>query len=167
MVTIRQWDWSDTALLSKLINNRKIWDNVRDYLPHPYTLRDADMFLSRQIGVEPVTNFAILYGGALAGGIGYIPKEDVYKCSAEIGYWVGEPYWGRGVATAAIGQVVGKIREQSPQVVRIYAEVFETNKASMRALEKNGFRLEGIRKKSVIKNGIIMNDHVYVLFPGE
>lgn len=167
MVTIRQWDWSDTAPLAKLINNKKIWDNVRDYLPHPYTLRDADVFLSHQAGVEPATNFAIIYKGMLAGGIGYIPKEDVYKRSAEIGYWVGEPYWGKGVATAAIGLVVKKIREQSPQVVRVYAEVFETNIASMRALEKNGFRLESVREKAVVKNGIIMNDHVFVLFPGE
>jgi ribosomal-protein-alanine N-acetyltransferase len=100
----------------------------------------------------------------VVGGIGFIPKEDVYKYNAEIGYWIAEPYWGKGVGTAAIGAVVKKIREVSPLTIRVYAEIFAHNTGSMRALEKNGFVLESVRRKNVVKNGIIMDDHVYVLF---
>jgi RimJ/RimL family protein N-acetyltransferase len=167
LVEIRPWKWSDNRTLATLINNKKIWDNVRDLLPHPYSVKDADYFLKHNIGVKPNTNFAILFNGEVAGGIGYIPKDDVYKCSAEIGYWVAEPYWGRGIVTSAIGLLVQVISNQSPEIVRIYAEVFSKNPASMRALEKNGFHLESIRKKAVIKNGVVMDDHVYVRFTDE
>lgn len=164
MVSIRPWEWKDAEALAALINNRKIWDAVRDYLPHPYTMKDAESFLQHSIAAEPTTNFAILVDGKVAGGIGYIPKADVYKLNAEIGYWVGEPYWGKGVATAAIAQVISVIRKQSPEVIRIYAEIFAFNKGSARALEKNGFVLESVRQKAVVKNGVVMDDHVYVRF---
>jgi [ribosomal protein S5]-alanine N-acetyltransferase len=164
MVTIRPWKWGDNLALAALINNRKIWDTVRDQLPHPYSVKDADSFIRYHIDRRPVTNFAILYHGQVAGGIGYIPKEDVYRLSAEIGYWVGEPFWGRGIATSAIGLMVQAVKGQSPDIIRIYAEVFSHNPSSMRALEKNGFGLESVRKRSVVKNGQVMDDHVYVLF---
>lgn len=163
VVDIRPWKWSDNKTLASLINNKKIWDNVRDLLPHPYSVKDADFFLKHNIGQKTITNFAILYNGEIAGGIGYIPKDDVYRLSAEIGYWVAEPYWGKGVATSAIGLMLQVIRDQSPDIIRIYAEVFSHNKASMRALEKNGFQLESVRKQAVVKNGVVMDDHVYVL----
>lgn len=150
-------------MLATLINNKRIWDNVRDLLPHPYSLNDAENFLQHSISAKPITNFAVVKDGQLAGGIGYIPKEDVYRLNAEIGYWVAEPYWGQGVGTAAIRLMVEKIREQAPHIIRIYAEVFAHNHASARALEKNGFVFESERKKNVVKNGIVMNDRVYVL----
>jgi RimJ/RimL family protein N-acetyltransferase len=109
------------------------------------------------------TNFAVLKDGEIIGGVGYIPKDDVYKFTAEIGYWIGEPYWGQGLATEAIRLLIKKIREQSPLIVRVYAEVFDYNKASMRVLEKNGFYQEAIRRKGVVKNGIIRDDHIFVL----
>lgn len=164
MVTIRPWEWSDAKRLATLINNKHIWDNVRDILPHPYTLTDAESFLQHSISAKTPTNFAVLLNGELVGGIGFIPKEDVYKLNAEIGYWIAQDYWGRGIATAAIGAMINTIRELSPQTIRVYAEIFAHNTGSMRALEKNGFVLESVRKKNVVKNGIIMDDHVYVLF---
>ena len=164
MVTIRPWEWSDAKRLATLINNKNIWDNVRDILPHPYTLTDAESFLQHSISAKTPTNFAVLLNGELVGGIGFIPKEDVYKLNAEIGYWIAQDYWGRGIATAAIGAMINTIRELSPQTIRVYAEIFAHNIGSMRALEKNGFVLESVRKKNVVKNGIIMDDHVYVLF---
>lgn len=163
MVELRPWQWSDSKKLTNLINNRKIWDNVRDHLPYPYTYKDADLFLQHNVDQVLHTNFAVLRNGEIAGGIGYIPKEDVYKFTAEIGYWIGEPYWGQGIATDAIGLLIRKIREQSPLIVRVYAEVFDYNKASMRALEKNGFYLETIRRKGVVKNGVIRDDFIFVL----
>jgi GNAT superfamily N-acetyltransferase len=164
MVTIRSWEWSDAKRLATLINNKNIWNNVRDILPHPYSLTDAESFLQHSISAKTTTNFAVLLDGEVVGGIGFIPKEDVYKYNAEIGYWIAEPYWGKGVGTAAIGAVVEKIREVSPLTIRVYAEIFAHNTGSMRALEKNGFVLESVRRKNVVKNGIIMDDHVYVLF---
>ena len=166
-ISIRPWTWLDSRVLTRLINNRNIWNNVRDLLPHPYTLKDADLFLKHNVGAEPNTNFAIICNGEVAGGIGYIPKDDVYRYTAEIGYWIGEPYWGKGIATIAVAQIVQQIRKQSPEIVRIYAEIFDHNIASMRVLEKNGFTLESTRKKSVVKNGVVMDDYVYVLIPGE
>lgn len=163
MVELRPWQWSDSKKLTHLINNRKIWDNVRDYLPHPYSYKDADVFLKHNVEQVVQTNFAVIKDGEITGGVGYIPKDDVYKFTAEIGYWIGEPYWGQGIATEAIRLLVKKIREQSPLIVRVYAEVFDYNKASMRILEKNGFYLETIRRKSVVKNGIILDDSIFVL----
>lgn len=163
MVQLRPWQWSDSRRLTNLINNRKIWDNVRDYLPHPYTYKDADLFLQHNVDQQVSTNFAVLHNGELAGGIGYIPKEDVYKFTAEIGYWIGEPYWGQGIATEAIRLLIERIKEQSPSIVRVYAEVFDYNRPSMRALEKNGFYLETVRRKGVVKNGVVRDDYVFVL----
>jgi ribosomal-protein-alanine N-acetyltransferase len=163
MVELRPWQWADSKKLTSLINNRKIWDNVRDYLPHPYTYKDADLFLQHNVDQVVQTNFAVIRDGEITGGIGYIPKDDVYKFTAEIGYWIGEPYWGQGLATEAIRLLVKKIREQSPLIVRVYAEVFDYNKASMRALEKNGFYLETMRRKGVVKNGVIRDDYIFVL----
>jgi ribosomal-protein-alanine N-acetyltransferase len=163
MVELRPWQWADSKTLTSLINNRKIWDNVRDHLPHPYTYKDADLFLQHNVDQVVQTNFAVIRDGEITGGIGYNPKDDVYKFTAEIGYWIGEPYWGQGLATEAIRLLVKKIREQSPLIVRVYAEVFDYNKASMRALEKNGFYLETMRRKGVVKNGVIRDDYIFVL----
>jgi RimJ/RimL family protein N-acetyltransferase len=163
MVKLRPWQWSDSKKLTHLLNNRKIWDNVRDYLPNPYTYKDADIFLQHNVEQIVQTNFAVIMDDEITGGVGYIPKDDVYKFTAEIGYWVGESYWGKGIATEAIRLLVKKIREQSPLIVRVYAEVFDYNKASMRILEKNGFYLETIRRKGVVKNGIIRDDFIFVL----
>ncbi len=163
MVELRAWKWSDSKTLMHLINNKKIWDNVRDYLPHPYTHKDADLFLQHNVDQAKPTNFAIIANGEVVGGIGYILKDDVYKFTTEIGYWIGEAYWGKGYATQAIGLLIRNIRLHSPLIVRVYAEVFDYNKASMRALEKNGFYLETIRRKGVVKNGIIRDDYIYVL----
>lgn len=162
MVQIRSWYWTDAERLSNLLNNKNIWDNVRDYLPFPYTLKDADIFLQSHADNNTSVNFAILWHGQLAGGIGFLPKADVYKYSAEIGYWVGEHFWGKGIATEAINLLIGKIRERTPHIIRVYAEVFQSNKASMRALEKNGFYEESVRRKSVLKNERILDDHIWV-----
>lgn len=97
MVTIRSWEWSDAKRLATLINNKNIWNNVRDILPHPYSLTDAESFLQHSISAKTTTNFAVLLNGEVVGGIGFIPKEDVYKYNAEIGYWIAEPYWGKAL----------------------------------------------------------------------
>jgi RimJ/RimL family protein N-acetyltransferase len=161
-VILREWQKGDIETLVLLANNKKIADKMRDIFPSPYTRKDAEEWISLNLDRKPATNFAVKVNEKLAGGCGIKIKDDVYKCSGEIGYWIGEPFWGKGIATIAISLLMDKIISEFPFFVRIYAEIFENNKASMRVLEKNGFHLESIRIRSVIKNNIIMNDHVWV-----
>ncbi len=160
-IVLRPWQKEDAQALAAIANNRQVWENVRDYFPTPYTVLDAEQWLESIRAIHPVQNFAILYQGRIAGNIGIVPKDDVYRMNVEIGYFVGEEFWGKGIATEATRLLVEYIKQEF-NVVRIYAEVFETNKASMRVLQKNGFYLEGIRRKAVIKNGVIMDDYVWV-----
>ena len=160
-VVLREWKKSDAAALAEIANNKKIWDNVRDRLPYPYTKKDAKEWLASVKKQKTVTTFCVEADGELAGSIGFTLKEDVYRKNAEIGYFIGEPYWGKGIATEAIRQLVEYIQKKF-DVVRIYAEVFDYNKASMKVLEKNGFYLECVRKKAAIKNNLIVDDYVWV-----
>lgn len=161
-VIIREWKKKDKKALLQLVNNKKIWDNVRDRLPFPYTKKDADEWLQLNTGVKPVLNYVIEVDGQFAGSIGMVPKEDVYRCNMEIGYWLGEPYWNKGIITKAIALIESVIWKDYSDVVRIYADVYEYNKASMKALEKNGFHLEAVHKKAVIKNNLLLDEYVWV-----
>jgi len=160
-VTLREWKRSDADALAAIANNKKIWDNVRDRLPFPYTKKDAKEWLDLVKKQKIVTTFCIDVDGKLVGSIGVTLKDDVYRKTAEIGYFIAEEYWGRGIATEAVKQMVSYVQEKFA-IVRIYAEVFEHNKASMKALEKNGFYLECIRKKAAYKNNVILDDYVWV-----
>jgi RimJ/RimL family protein N-acetyltransferase len=160
-VILREWKKSDAEALTKIANNRKIWDNVRDRLPYPYTKKDAKDWLALVKDQKTVTTFCIEADGKMAGSIGFTAKEDVYRKNVEIGYFIAEEYWGKGIATEAVGKIVEYIRRNF-DVIRIYAEVFEYNKGSMRVLEKNGFYLESIRKRGAIKNDQVIDDYVWV-----
>lgn len=160
MIKLRELEITDKEKLTELADNKKIWDNVRDYLPHPYKLSDAEFFINIVKKENPRQNFGIEYEGELCGVIGLIVKNDVYKKSAELGYWIGEYYWGKGIATKAV-ELITKYGFEKLQIIRIYSSVFENNIASMKVLEKNGFLKEGVFKKAVIKNEIIMDEHRY------
>ncbi len=160
-VLIRQWNENDLDNLVQNANNINIWNNLRNYFPYPYTKEAGKDWLNKTIGASPVANFAITADGEAVGGIGLIFNSDIYVMSAELGYWIGEAHWGKGIATEAIRQMVDYTFYYF-DIVRLYAEVFETNKASMRVLEKNGFYLEGVRRKAVLKNGVIMDDYIWV-----
>lgn len=162
-VQIRPWRPEDAGVLAGICNNKKIWLNVRDRFPHPYTIANAIEWIAFTLNQKPIQNMAIMYKGSVVGSIGVMPKEDVYRKSIEIGYFLGESYWGKGITTAAVELLLQYI-EQTFDVFRIYAEVFDHNKASMKVLEKNGFHLEGIRERAVIKNNVIMDDHIWVKF---
>jgi ribosomal-protein-alanine N-acetyltransferase len=162
-ISIRLWKPEDAAPLAAICNNKKIWLNVRDTFPHPYTVTNAVEWISFTLNQQPIRNMAIVYKGNIAGSIGVMVKEDVYRKSIEIGYFLGEQYWGKGIATTAVGLLLEYIKSNF-DVIRIYAEVFGHNASSMKVLEKNGFHLEGIRKKAVIKNNEIMDDYVWVKF---
>jgi RimJ/RimL family protein N-acetyltransferase len=162
-VIIRPWAQADLQNLVYFANNINIWNNLRNYFPHPYTENDGINWLEKVAVELPRLNFAIDLDGLAVGGIGLILNTDVYIKSAEIGYWIAEPYWGKGIATLALQQMVDYTFYYF-DIVRLYAEVFETNAASMRVLHKCGFHLEGIRHKAVFKNGLLMDDHIWVRF---
>jgi RimJ/RimL family protein N-acetyltransferase len=160
-VLLRKWKSSDVDALAKIANNKNVSDNLRDLFPSPYKKKDAKEWIENVKAQTPVTNFCIDVDGEVAGSIGFMLKEDVYRKNIEVGYFLGEQYWRKGIATEAIKQLLQHI-EKNFTPVRIYAEVFEHNKASMKALEKNGFHLESIRKRAVIKNNVIMDDYIWV-----
>lgn len=160
-IIIRKWTPDDTPSLVKHANNINIWNRLRNYFPHPYTEEHANLWIQRMEEESPMVNFAIDVDGMAIGGIGLILNTDVYIKSAEISYWIGEEFWGKGVATEAIRQMM-EYTFYYFDIVRLYAEVFEDNKASMRVLEKNGFYLEGVRRKAVYKNDRLMDDYIWV-----
>lgn len=161
MITIRQWKADDLENLVKYANNINVWNNLRNYFPSPYTEEDGKIWLEKMVEASPIVNLAIDLDGACIGGIGLILNTDVYVYSAEIGYWLGEPFWNQGIATEAVRLMVEYCYYYF-DIIRIYAEVFEINKASMRVLEKNGFYLEGVRRKAVYKNAVLMDDYIWV-----
>ncbi len=160
-VTIRPWAWNDLPNLVLYANNINIWNNLRNYFPHPYTEEVATAWLTSVVDTQPLTNMAIDYNGAAVGGIGIAINPDVYIKSAEISYWIGEPYWGIGIGTEAVRQMT-EYTFYYFDIVRLYGEVFESNKASMAVLEKNGYYLEGVRRKAVFKNNVLMDDYIWV-----
>lgn len=162
MITLRPWVDADVALLSDYFNNLHIWNNLRDYIPHPYTNADAEKFISEEKDKFPTLNFAIISGEELVGGIGIILGQDVYRMNVELGYWIAEPFWGTGIATEAVRQMTYYVFENFA-INRIVAEVFEYNKSSMRVLEKNGYHLECVRRKAVLKNEYLYDNYVWVI----
>ncbi|WP_149277290.1 GNAT family N-acetyltransferase [Pareuzebyella sediminis] len=161
-VHLRKLRKTDVKPMAQLANNKKIWDNVRDAFGHPYTEKNAQEFFEHQAQSDTEVVFVIDYEGEFCGLCGLIRQKDIYRKSAEIGYWVGEPYWGQGLATKAISLLVSHAFEQLG-LVRVYAGVFEYNLGSMRVLEKNGFLREGISKKAIFKNGEFWDEYRYGL----
>lgn len=159
-IRLRQLSMTDKTSLAALANNKNVWDNLRGYMPYPYHEKDAVTFIRFTANENPPLNLGIEYRDELCGVIGLTPQHDVYKLSAEMGYWIGEPFWKRGIATTAVG-LMTDYGFHRLNFIRIYAGVFEYNAASMRVLEKNGFRLEGISRCSILKNGRIWDEHRY------
>jgi [ribosomal protein S5]-alanine N-acetyltransferase len=157
---LRPWRVGDEESLVRHANNRKVWRNLRDAFPHPYTLADAQAYLAGQHGDDPVSSFAIEVEGEAAGGIGLHLQSDVEWRSAEIGYWLGEAHWGKGIMTEAVRAVTAYGFAQL-DLVRIYANVFEWNPASMRVLEKAGYALEGRLRKAITKDGQTIDSLLY------
>jgi len=163
---VRTWCESDAGSLQAHADNRKVWINLRDRFPHPYTLDDAHAFIEIALGMEPRTFFAIDVGGQAVGGIGYLLHDDVERVSAEIGYWLGERCWNRGITTEALAAVTGLAIERHG-LTRVYALPFEYNIASCRVLEKCGYVLEARLRRSAIKDGRIVDQfqYAYVMPP--
>jgi [ribosomal protein S5]-alanine N-acetyltransferase len=158
--TIRSWRLDDAAPLAKHANNRKIWLGLRDLFPHPYTIDNANEFLRCELRTQPITNFSIDIDGLAVGGIGIRIGEDVYRHTAELGYWLSEDFWGHGITSEAVPAFSNYCFENFP-LHRIYAEPYANNPASARVLEKAGFVLEGRLKNNVFKDGQILDSLLY------
>ena len=160
--SVRSWEWRDRDAIVRHANNRNVWINLRDRFPHPYTVNDARRWLEMVVGQKPETNFAIDVAGEAVGGIGFTVQYDVARRSAEIGYWLGEDFWGRGIATEALIAVTD-YAFSNYDVCRLYAHVFDWNAASARVLEKAGYEFEGRMKKSVTKDGQTIDQLMYAM----
>ena len=161
-VRLRAWTLEDAPALAKLINNKKVQDNLRDGLPFPYGEEDAKVFLSAVLASDPDQNlaFAIEADGKLIGSISATRCANIHFRTAELGYYLGEPYWGRGFATEAVRQICDYIYRNT-DIIRIFAEPFAYNTASCRVLEKAGFQLEGLLRCNAVKNGRILDMKMY------
>ena len=158
--TLRPYRAGDEASLVFAANDREIWMNLRDRFPHPYTDADAAGWIAHASAQSPVTDLAIDVDGAVAGAIGITPQPDVYRRSAEIGYWLGRAHRGKGLATEALVGMTEHVFANS-DVCRLFGAVFEHNVASARVLEKAGYVLEGRLRKSVVKDGQVLDSLLY------
>src|SRR5262245_53627661 len=160
--TIREFQASDKAELVRLANDWEVTKNMRDVFPHPYTDADAEAWFAELESGKRPANFAIAVGERIAGGIGFYFRDDVHYRSAEVGYWLGREYWGRGIATAAI-RAFTQYGFVAHDLLRIYGCVFSSNPASMRVLEKCGYAREGVLRKSVVKKGQVLDMVMYAM----
>ena len=157
---LRPWRAADKAELVGQANSRKVWRNMTHTFPHPYTAEDADLWLA--IGANPGASvqLAIEVEGSVAGGIGAIAGEGIFQATAQFGYWLGEPYWGRGIATAAARALSDRIGSEG-LFARLEAQVFEWNPASMRVLEKAGFARDALLRCAATKDGRLIDTVLY------
>ena len=158
--TVRTLQVGDANSLAQHANDKRIWAQLRDRFPHPYTTADATAFIDLILRDNPLACFAIIADGQCVGGIGLERQADVHRLSAELGYWLGVNYWGRGIATEAIVAVC-EWGFGTLDLKRVFAQPYADNLASCRALEKAGFTLEGTMKHSAIKEGVLRDQLMY------
>ena len=159
-LVLRPWQTADELALVRHANNRNIWRNVRDRFPHPYTERDAKLWIKIANRDTTMLNLAMEVDGEAVGGLGVIFKDDVYQRTAEIGYWLSETYWSRGLTSRAVSALSDYIFTHY-NIVRLYAGIFENNTASARVLEKAGYTFEARLRDNVFKDGEVMDELVY------
>jgi RimJ/RimL family protein N-acetyltransferase len=160
--TLRPWRTSDAAAVVRHANNVNVARHLRDRFPHPYTIKDANAFLSAASNERPPSNFAIEVAGEAAGGLGYVAGHDVERYSAEVGYWLGESCWNRGIVTEALS-LFTRYAFTDLKLLRLFALPFADNTASIRVLEKAGFTPEGVLRSSCVKYGQPRNQAIYAI----
>jgi len=160
-ITLRPLEETDAPAIAALANNYHIWRYVRDRLPHPYSLSDAASFIQFARSESPALNFAIVYNQSLAGVTGLTLQQDIHRLNAEVGYWIGEPFWNKGIATKAV-ELITDYAFNTLHLHRLFAGVFHTNPASGKVLSKAGYTLECTARQAVIKEGKLLDEHRYV-----
>ncbi len=151
---------SDAEAIAKHANNREVWLNLRDRIPHPYSVGDAQGFIDLVKDQSPRLQFGIDVDGEVVGGIGLVPGGDIESRTAEVGYWLGPEYWGRGIATAALERIC-RYGFEELGLLRIFATPIAWNPASFRVLEKAGFQREGIMRNACVKDGKVADMILY------
>ena len=162
---IRKWRLEDAKDLAGMLSNKKIQDNLRDGLPYPYTEKDAQAFIQDMLAADSTKTFAFAIindENKAIGSIGAFRCENIHRQTAEMGYYLAEEYWGKGIATEAVKQLADHVFNQT-DIMRIFAEPFSTNRGSYRVLEKSGFQFEGTLRKNAVKNGEIKDMQMYAL----
>lgn len=166
-IVLRPWSIKDAAELAAMADNKNIADNLRDGFPWPYSIQDAKAWLNLIIPENnPPRFFAIITAEQLVGSIGLVTKSDIYRKNIEIGYFLSEKHWRKGIAVKAV-KAATSYAFKDFDVVRVYAEPFADNIASCRVLEKAGFHLEATLRRNVIKNGIIKDSCIYSVLKEE
>ncbi len=165
---IRKWELVDAGDLAVALSNKKVQDNLRDGLPYPYTEQDAKNFISEMLSADENETFAfaIAVDNIAIGSIGVFRQNNIHRQTAELGYYIAESYWGKGIVTEAVRQICEYVFSQS-DIIRIYAEPFAYNIASCRALEKAGFQYEGTLRSNAVKNGKVIDMKMYSLLKEE
>jgi [ribosomal protein S5]-alanine N-acetyltransferase len=159
---LRPWKNTDLDSLVKFANNKKIADNLTDKFPYPYTEEYGKAFIDYTKSHNPLIVFAIDIEGQAVGGIGVHPQTDISRKNAELGYWLAEPYWGNGIISEAV-KIIIPYAFQNFEINRIYARPFESNIASQRVLEKAGFTFEARFEKTLIKNGVLLDELFFAI----
>lgn len=162
--TIRKWKLSDAGDLAAALSNKKVQDNLRDGLPYPYTEQDGADFIAAMLAADEKDTFAfaITVDDKAIGSIGVFRQENIHRQTAEMGYYIAEEYWGRGIMTEVVRQTCAYVFARS-DIIRIYAEPFAYNTASCRVLEKAGFEYEGTLRSNAVKNGRVTDMKMYAL----
>ena len=159
---IRSWELSDARDLATALSNKKIQDNLRDGLPYPYTEQDGKEFISAMLAANESDTFAfaITVNGKVIGSIGAFRQTNIHNKTAELGYYIAEEYWGKGIMTEAVKQLCDYVFSHT-DIIRIYAEPFSYNIGSCRVLEKAGFQYEGTLRSNALKNGNVLDMKMY------
>ncbi|MDF2156648.1 GNAT family N-acetyltransferase [Algoriphagus sp. CAU 1675] len=165
-ICLETWCERHFHQLYPLANNPKIAMNLRDSFPQPYTIHDARHWIEHNQKFNPAQNFAIEFEGKLAGAIGSERGKDELRTNMEMGFWIGEPFWGKGIATEAVRLFTEYLFEKF-DVQRVFAQVYDYNGKSMSVLEKAGYIPEAILKNGFIKRGIVGDLFQYVKIRGE
>lgn len=161
---IKKWELSDAADLAAALSNRKVQDNLRDGLPYPYTEQDAVEYIKAMLAADETETFAfaVTVDNRAVGSIGVFRQGNIHRQTAELGYYIAESCWGKGMMTEAVKQTCAYVFEHS-DIIRIYAEPFSHNAASCRVLEKAGFQYEGTLRSGAVKNGKVIDMKMYSL----
>ena len=159
---LRSFRQEDAAEIARHANNRNVSMQLRDRFPYPYALDDARKWIASARGREPERNFAITVNDLPIGSIAVELQDDVERCSAKVGYWLGESYWGRGIATVALSGFT-RFAFEAYDLQRLFADVFVSNPGSCRVLEKAGYRREARMRRSAIKDGIVRDRFLYAI----
>jgi RimJ/RimL family protein N-acetyltransferase len=166
-IALVRWNEDHFHNLYPIANNPNIAKNLRDTFPNPYTIHDARHWIEHNIKFNPPQNFAIEYHDQLVGSVGGEIGKDELRTNLEIGFWVAEAFWGKGIATEAVQIYTEYILDRFPEIKRIYSQVYDFNTTSMKVLENAGYVAEAILKDAYIKDGKVGDLFQYVIVRSE